>query len=114
MRACMRQARYQRYYNRGSKANWEAMKADDAFLGASIARFFGYLALVVAGLLVAFIGAQLGAFHMVVMVILTSPLWGGAAILLTLCQPTWISNASPKAASAIKESVAVNRRQLRK
>jgi hypothetical protein len=110
----MRQSRYQRYYNRGSQANWEAMKADDALVGASIARFFGYLALVVAGLLVAFVAAQLGAFHTVVMVILTSPLWGGAALLLTLCQPTWVSNTSPKAASAIKESVAVNRRQFRK
>ena len=114
MRACVRQARYQRYYNRGSKANWEAMKAADAREGAAIAKFFGYLALVVAGLLVAFVASQLGAFHMFVMGILTSPLWGGAAILLTLCQPTWISNASPKAASAIKESVAVNRRQLKK
>ena len=30
MRAAMRQARYQRYYNRGSRANWERMQAEEA------------------------------------------------------------------------------------
>ena len=84
MRACMRQARYQRYYDRGSKANWEAMKAADASEGASLARFFGFTALVIAGVLIAFTASQLGAFHMFVMLVLTSPLWGGAAILLAM------------------------------
>ena len=82
--AVSRQLRYQRYYNRGSKANWEAMKAEDARAGGSIMNFLAYLALVVSGVLVAFIGSQLGGFHMFVMLILTSPLWGGAAILLTM------------------------------
>ena len=84
MRACMRQARYQRYYDRGGKANWEAMKAADASEGASLARFFGYTGLVIAGVLIALVASQLGAFHMFVMLILTSPLWGGAAILLAI------------------------------
>ena len=84
MRACMRQARYQRYYDRGSKANWEAMKAADASEGASLARFFGYLALVIAGVLIALVASQLGAFHMFVMLVLTSPLWIGGALLLAI------------------------------
>ena len=78
----MHAAARQSYYNRGSKANWEAMKAADASEGASLARFFGFTALVIAGVLIAFTASQLGAFHMFVMLILTSPLWGGAAILL--------------------------------
>ena len=60
--AVSRQLRYQRYYNRGSKANWEAMKADEAGAAGLLIcriteRFVGFLALVVAGVLVAFIAA---------------------------------------------------------
>ena len=82
MTAYMRQARYQRYYNRGSKANWEAMKAADRKTGAALANFFGFSALVIAGLLVALVTSQLGVFHMFVMLILTSPLWGVGALLI--------------------------------
>jgi hypothetical protein len=82
--AYARQARYQRYYNRGSNANWKAMKASDAKAGTAIAKFLAYTLLVITGLLIAVVAAQLGGFHVFVMFILTSPLWGGAAILLTL------------------------------
>ena len=78
----MHAAARQRHYNRGSKANGEATKAAKA--GVSLAGFFGFTTLVIAGVLIAFTASQLGAFHMFVMLVLTSPLWGGAAILLAV------------------------------
>ena len=80
----MRDARYQRYYNRGSRANWEAMKAADANELRDVGRFLGFMGLVIAGCLIALAAANLGDFHTFVMLILTSPLWGGAALLLKI------------------------------
>jgi len=38
----MRQARYQRYYNRGSRANWDRMQADEAeFIECCFGVFLG-------------------------------------------------------------------------
>ena len=82
--AYARQARYQRYYNRGSKDNWEAMKASDERAGKAIAKFLAYTLFVITGLLLSLVAAQLGGFHFFVMCILTSPLWVGAAIIQTL------------------------------
>jgi hypothetical protein len=79
----MHAAARQRYYNRGSNANWKAERAINTGDGAFIGRFFGYTGLVITGGLVA-LSALLGPFHMFVMLVLTSPLWGGAAILLAV------------------------------
>jgi len=114
IRAAMRQARYQRYYNRGSQANWESMKASDAKEAESLGKFFALAGLVISGVLIAFVLGSVSVFHGFVMVILTSPLWVGAAILLAICEPNRINNCSAGAASSIKKAVEVNRRQNRK
>ena len=84
IRAAMRQARYQRYYNRGSQANWESMKAMDAAAGSSLAKFFGYSGFLIAGILIAFIAGAVSPFHGLVMVVLTAPIWLLAGICLKL------------------------------
>ena len=86
IKAFMRDARYQRYYNRGSRANWEAMKAADANMLRDVGEFLGLTGLVIAGFLIALVAANLGGFHTFVMLILTSPLWGGAALLLKVSE----------------------------
>ena len=78
----MHAAARQRYYNRGSNANWKAERATNAGDAAFIGRFLGYTGLVIAGVLVALVASQLGAFHTFVMLVLTSPLWIIGAILL--------------------------------
>ena len=82
--AYARQARYQRYYNRGSNANWKAMKASEEKAATAIAKFVAFTLLVLAGLLIALIAAVLGGHHVLTMYVLTIPLWGGAAIILKL------------------------------
>ena len=77
----MKAAARQRYYNRGSNADWKAERAANGD-AAFICRFFGYTGLVIAGVLVALVASQLGAFHTFVMLVLTSPLWIIGAILL--------------------------------
>ena len=79
----MHAAARQRYYNRGSNANWKAERATNTGDAAFIGRFLGYTGLVIAAGLVT-LATLLGPFHMFVMLVLTSPLWGGAAILLVV------------------------------
>lgn len=60
------------------------MKAAEADELNGVLRFIGYVALVVAAILVAFIYSQLGGFHTVVMLVLTSPLSITGLLLLRI------------------------------
>ena len=66
----------QRHYNHGSQTK-------DL---SDVGKFLGFTCLVIAGLLIALVAANLGSFHTFVMLILTSPLWGGAALLLKISE----------------------------
>ena len=81
----MRQSRYQRYYNRGSKANWEAMKAADEKEATDVAKFLSYVALAVCAAMVAFIGASLSGFHAGVLLVMTAVVWIPALLILRFC-----------------------------
>ena len=78
MRAAMRQSRYQRYYDRGSQANWEAIKREDAAEARAICMCLSYAAI------------GLTAFFMClaptapVMLILAAPFWIPAVVYLWL------------------------------
>ena len=81
--AVKRQARYQRYYRRGSNASWQASKRQNDAVLMGFSKILGWLLLGLSALVVLVAGGVSG-FHAVIMLVLTAPFWGLGLFLIAL------------------------------